>query len=47
MGDVEGVVDVDVSVHVFAKIAEDVGLQRVARLHYEGIKVEPPKPGIC
>ena len=47
MGDVEGIVDVDVSVYVFAKVVEDVGLERIGRLHYEGIEVEPPEPENC
>lgn len=47
MRDIEGVVDVDVSVYVFAKVVEDVGLERIGRLHYECIEVEPPKPENC
>jgi hypothetical protein len=47
VGNVEWIVDVNVSVYVFAKVVEDVGLKRIARLHYEGVKVEPPKPKNC
>src|ERR1700761_134745 len=44
MGDSEWVVGVDVAVRGIAEIVEDVGLQRVCRLHYEGVEVQPPEP---
>ena len=44
MGDVERIVDIDISVGVGFKIIEDMPLQRVRRFHYEGIEVKPPKP---
>lgn len=46
MSDVEGIVLIDVSVGILGKVVEDVSLQRVGRLHDEGIEIQPPKPEI-
>lgn len=47
MGDVERVVGVDVAVGGLAQVVEDVGLEGVGGLHYEGVEVEPPEPVEC
>ena len=42
--DIEWIVDVNISVGVPQQIIKNVFLQRVRRLHDEGIKVQPPEP---
>ena len=44
--DSEGVEGVDVAVGGGGETVEDVGLEGVSRLHYEGVEVEPPEPCI-
>ena len=44
MGNLEWIVDVDVSVGVGAEVVEEVGLQGVGGFHDEGVEVEPPEP---
>lgn len=44
MSEVERIVDIDVAVSVGEKVAEDVMLQRVRRLHDKSIQVQPPEP---
>lgn len=43
MGDVEGVVGVDIAVGVGAEVVEDVVFERVRVLHDVGVEVEPPE----
>ena len=45
MDDIERVIGVDVAVYlVRVKSREDMRLERVGWLHYEGVEIEPPKP---
>lgn len=44
MGDVQGVVLVDIAVDVLLKVVEDVFLKRVRGLHDIGVEVQPPEP---
>lgn len=44
VGDVEGVVDIDVAVGEGAKVVENVVFKRVRVLHDVGVEVEPPEP---
>ena len=44
MRDVERVVTIDVAVRRILEMIEDVALERVRRLHNEGVCVQPPEP---
>ena len=44
MGDVEGIIFIDVVVDVRLEIVEEVQLEGVGGLHYEGVQVHPPEP---
>lgn len=44
MADVKRVVDIDIAISIFFKLIEDMGLERISRLHDERVQVEPPKP---
>lgn len=44
VGDVEGVVEVDVAVGDVLEMAKDMRLQRDRRLHDESVEVHPPEP---
>lgn len=46
VGDVEGVVDVDVAVDVGGKVVEEVVLEGVGGFHDECVEVEPPEPAM-
>ena len=44
VGDVQGVVVVNVAICVFAEIVEDVTLEGEGWFHYKGIEIHPPEP---
>ena len=44
MGNVEGVVFINVSVGVLCKLLENVGLKGVRGFHDKGVQIKPPEP---
>lgn len=44
MSYVQRVVFVDIAVNIRGEMIEDVGLERIGRLHYECVEVKPPEP---